>query len=54
MLAGAAKWHLPFLYPGYGLIRDCLLPILFFKALGGSDFVWAATKCRSSACARTA
>jgi len=40
LLAAAAEWHLPFLYPLYGLARDCLLPVLFFKALGGSDFVW--------------
>jgi ceramide glucosyltransferase len=40
LLAATAEWHLPFLYPVYGLMRDCLLPILFFKALGGSDFVW--------------
>jgi len=40
LLAAAAEWHLPFLYPFYGLLRDCLLPILFLKALGGSEFVW--------------
>ena len=40
VLAAAAEWHLPFLYPFYGLMRDCLLPVLFFKALGGSEFVW--------------
>jgi hypothetical protein len=40
LLAAAVEWHLPFLYPFYGLMRDCLLPILFFKALGGSEFVW--------------
>src|SRR5580698_8377029 len=40
LLAAAAEWHLPFLYPFYGLMRDCLLPVLFYKALGGSDFVW--------------
>jgi hypothetical protein len=40
LLAAAAEWHLPFFYPFYGLMRDCLLPVLFFKALGGSEFVW--------------
>jgi ceramide glucosyltransferase len=40
VLAAAAEWHLPFLYPLYGLARDCLLPVLFLKALGGSEFVW--------------
>jgi len=39
-LAAAAEWHLPFLYPLYGLTRDLLLPVLFVAALGGSDFVW--------------
>ena len=39
-LAAAAEWHLPFLYPLYGLTRDLLLPVLFLSALGGSDFVW--------------
>jgi ceramide glucosyltransferase len=40
LLAAAADWHVPTLYPFYGLARDCLLPVLFFKALGGSEFVW--------------
>ena len=39
-LAAFAEWHLPFLYPLYGLLRDLLLPALFVSALGGSDFVW--------------
>jgi ceramide glucosyltransferase len=39
-LAAGAEWHLPFLYPLYGLMRDLLLPVLFVAALGGSDFVW--------------
>jgi ceramide glucosyltransferase len=40
VLAAAAEWHLPFLYPLYGLMRDLLLPVLFVSALRGSDFVW--------------
>jgi ceramide glucosyltransferase len=40
LLAATADWHVPALYPFYGLARDCLLPALFFKALGGSEFVW--------------
>ena len=40
LLAAAGDWHVPALYPLYGLARDCLLPVLFFKALGGSEFVW--------------
>jgi ceramide glucosyltransferase len=39
-LAAAAKWHLPALYPLYGILRDLLLPVLFVDALRGSDFVW--------------
>jgi ceramide glucosyltransferase len=40
VLAAGAEWHLPFLYPLYGLLRDLSLPVLFVSALGGSDFVW--------------
>jgi ceramide glucosyltransferase len=40
LLAAAAEWHLPALYPLYGLARDCLLPVLFIDALRSSDFVW--------------
>jgi ceramide glucosyltransferase len=40
ILAAAAGWHLSPLAPLYGLARDLLLPVLFFRALGGSDFVW--------------
>jgi hypothetical protein len=40
VLATAAGWHVPKLYPLYGLTRDLLLPALFVSALQGSDFVW--------------
>jgi ceramide glucosyltransferase len=40
LLAAAAGWHLPALYPLYGLARDLLLPVLFVSALRGDDFVW--------------
>ncbi len=40
LLAAAAGWHLPALYPLYGLARDLLLPVLFINALRGDDFVW--------------
>jgi ceramide glucosyltransferase len=40
LLSATAGWHVPALYPLYGLARDCLLPVLFVNALGGSDFVW--------------
>jgi ceramide glucosyltransferase len=40
ILAAAAGWHLPVLYPLYGLMRDLLLPALFVSALRGNDFIW--------------
>ena len=40
ILAAAAGWHLSPLAPLYGLARDLLLPVLFFRALGGNEFVW--------------
>jgi ceramide glucosyltransferase len=40
LLAAAAGWHVPALYPLYGLARDLLLPALFVSALNGNDFVW--------------
>jgi ceramide glucosyltransferase len=40
LLAASAGWHVPALYPLYGLMRDLLLPVLFIDALRGSDFVW--------------
>jgi ceramide glucosyltransferase len=40
LLAAAAGWHLPALYPLYGLARDLALPFLFVGALHGDDFVW--------------
>ncbi len=40
LLAAAADWHTPLLYPLYGISRDLMLPVLFFAALGGNDFVW--------------
>jgi ceramide glucosyltransferase len=40
ILAAAAGWHVPKLYPLYGLARDLLLPALFVSALQGNDFVW--------------
>jgi ceramide glucosyltransferase len=39
-LATAAGWHVSVLYPLHGLVRDLMLPALFFGALGGNDFVW--------------
>jgi len=40
ILAAAAGWNVPMLYPFYGFARDLLLPALFVGALRGNDFVW--------------
>ncbi len=40
LLAAAADWDVPLLYPLYGMARDLLLPVLFVAALKGDDFVW--------------
>ena len=40
ILAAAAGWNVPMLYPFYGFARDLLLPVLFVGALRGNDFVW--------------
>jgi ceramide glucosyltransferase len=40
LLAIAARWHVSLLYPVYGFVRDLMLPVLFFGALRGNDFVW--------------
>jgi ceramide glucosyltransferase len=39
-LAAAADWHLSPFYPLYAIARDLMLPVLFFSALHGDDFVW--------------
>jgi ceramide glucosyltransferase len=40
LLAVAADWDVPLLYPLYGITRDLMLPVLFVAALEGNDFVW--------------
>jgi ceramide glucosyltransferase len=39
-LAKAARWHLGPFYPVQALMRDLLLPVLWFDAWIGTDFVW--------------
>jgi ceramide glucosyltransferase len=39
-LAKVAQWPLPLLYALAALLRDLLLPILWFDAWIGTDFVW--------------
>lgn len=40
LLAHAARWHLPRLYPLQALLRDLLLPALWIDGLFGSKFEW--------------
>jgi ceramide glucosyltransferase len=40
LLAAAADWDVPLLYPLYGITRDLMLPVLFIAALEGNDFTW--------------
>ena len=40
LLAAAAGWLVSVRYPLICLLRDALLPVLFFSALQGDDFVW--------------
>jgi ceramide glucosyltransferase len=40
LLAAAADWNVPLLYPLYGISRDLMLPALFVAALEGNDFTW--------------
>jgi ceramide glucosyltransferase len=40
LLAAAAGWYLPALYPIHVLMRDLLLPVLWISAWRGSAFVW--------------
>jgi ceramide glucosyltransferase len=40
LLAAVAGWHIAPAYPLFGFIRDIMIPILFVKALRGTDFVW--------------
>jgi ceramide glucosyltransferase len=39
-LAKVAQWPLPMLYALQALLRDLLLPVLWFDAWIGTDFVW--------------
>lgn len=40
LLAAAAGWHLPLLYPLHAMLRDLLLPVLWFEGWREADFVW--------------
>jgi ceramide glucosyltransferase len=40
MLAAAAGWHLPLLYPLHAMLRDLMLPVLWFEGWREAGFVW--------------
>jgi ceramide glucosyltransferase len=40
LLAATAGWHVSARYPLICLLRDALLPVLFFSALQGNNFIW--------------
>jgi ceramide glucosyltransferase len=40
MLAAAAGWHLPLLYPLQAMLRDLMLPVLWFEGWREARFVW--------------
>ena len=40
LLAALSGWHLPLLYPLHALVRDIMLPVLWFEGWRGHDFVW--------------
>jgi ceramide glucosyltransferase len=46
LLASMAGWHLSLRYPLACLLRDLLLPVLFVKALSGSEFAWRGNEMR--------
>ena len=40
LLAAAAGWHLPLLYPLHAMLRDFMLPVLWFEGWSEAGFVW--------------
>ncbi len=40
LLAALSGWHLPLLYPLHAMVRDIMLPVLWFEGWRGHDFVW--------------
>jgi len=40
LLAAAAGWHLPVLYPLHAVVRDVLLPVLWLNGWRGRGFIW--------------
>jgi ceramide glucosyltransferase len=46
LLAWKAGWHVSLRYPLACVLRDLLLPVLFVKALSGSEFAWRGNEMR--------
>jgi ceramide glucosyltransferase len=40
LLAAISGWHLPLLYPLHAMVRDAMLPVLWFEGWRGHGFVW--------------
>jgi ceramide glucosyltransferase len=40
LLAATAGWHLPLLYPLHAMLRDAMLPVLWFEGWRECGFVW--------------
>ena len=40
LLAAVSGWHLPLLYPLHAMVRDAMLPVLWFEGWRGHGFVW--------------
>jgi ceramide glucosyltransferase len=40
LLAAISGWHLPLLYPLHAMVRDAMLPVLWFQGWRGHGFVW--------------
>jgi ceramide glucosyltransferase len=49
LLAAAAGWHLPALYPVHALMRDLLLPVLWIDAWRGGAFAWRGNEMQADA-----
>jgi ceramide glucosyltransferase len=40
LLAALSGWHLPLLYPLHAILRDAMLPVLWFEGWREAGFVW--------------
>src|SRR4030095_4604268 len=40
LLAAAAGWYVPLTYPLHGMLRDAMLPVLWFEGWREQGFIW--------------